>query len=95
MKLPDIDRVSIVTLLLIPLAYVTVGAVLFMPDYTVELRAMVIGAIVGKLVPDIISYYFDSTAREAKKAEEQAKQPTPQVEVPAQTIDAIPPEKGA
>lgn len=89
MKLPEIDRVSIVTVLLIPLAYLVVCAVLF-TDYSDELKAMVIGAIVGKLVPDIVSYYFDSTAREAKKAEEQAKQPTPQVEVPAQTIDALP-----
>lgn len=91
MKLPEIDRVSIVTLLLIPLAYITVGTVLFL-DYPIELKAMVIGAIVGKLIPDIVSYYYDSTAREAKKAEEQAKSPTPQVEVPAQTIDAIPPQ---
>lgn len=90
--IPKMERVTGITLLLIPLAYLTVGAVLFM-DYPVELKAMVIGAIVGKLVPDIVSYYFDSTAREAKKAEEVAKQPMPQVDVPAQTIDVAPPDK--
>jgi len=95
MKFPQLrlNSVTGITLLLLPLGYMVVYAVLFTEGYTTELRAMVIGAIVGKLVPDIVSYWLDSTAREAKKAEEVAKQPTPQVEVPAQTLDAIPEKK--
>lgn len=90
--MPKVDKVTGVTVSLIPLAYIVVCAVMFMPGWPPEIRGAVVGSILTKVLPDIVSYYFDSTAREAKKAEEQAKQPMPQVEVPAQTIDAIPPK---
>lgn len=94
-KFPVFDKVTGISLLLAPLAYMVVYAVLFTDRYTEQLQTVVVTAILAKLLPDMASYWFDSNAREAKKAEDQAKQPTPQVDVPAQTIDVARPDADA
>lgn len=60
----------VVTLLLLPLVYMTVGAVLFTDKFSDDMKAMVIGAVIsGLLVGALTSYWFGTSASSARKTE--------------------------
>jgi hypothetical protein len=67
-------------------------AIFFVPGAGEQLKTIYTQSILLGLAA-VTGYYFNSSADQAKKAEEAAKRPMPQVEVPEQTLDAIPPER--
>jgi hypothetical protein len=91
MKMPEVDKVTVISAALLGLVYAVVIAVLFVPGSSDDLKTIVVQSVLLALAA-LTGYWLNSSADVAKKAEEQAKQPTPQVDVPAQTIDAIPPK---
>lgn len=63
------DRVTGITLVLVPLIYMVVYAVLFTPNYSEQIKTVVITAIMGALLMGILGYWLDTSAREARKDE--------------------------
>jgi muramidase (phage lysozyme) len=60
----------LVTLLLVPLVYIALYAVLFREGFTPEIKAMVLGAIFGGLLTGgITAYWFGTSASSARKTE--------------------------
>lgn len=65
----------LVTLLLMPVIYAAVYAVLFTPGFSDDMRAMALGAIFGGLMTGALSsYWFGTSASSARKTELQAQQ---------------------
>lgn len=63
----------LVTLLLMPVIYAAVYAVLFTPGFSDDMRAMALGAIFGGLMTGALSsYWFGTSASSARKTELQA-----------------------
>lgn len=68
MKFPSaLAPVTGVTLALVPLIYLVVIAVLFLPGYSEQLRTVVVTAVLSGLLGAIYGYWLDSSAKEAKK----------------------------
>ncbi len=65
--MPQLAPVTGITLILIPLAYIVVAIVLISDKFTSDLKAMVVGGIMAKTLPDIVSYWLNSSADVAKK----------------------------
>ena len=65
----------LVTLLMMPIIYSATYAVLFMPGFSDDMRAMALGAIFGGLMTGAISsFWFGTSASSARKTELQAQQ---------------------
>jgi positive regulator of sigma E activity len=58
-----------ITVLLLPLVYMTLGAVLFRDVFTAELRAMVVGAIMTGALGGVVAYWFNTTFGSARKTD--------------------------
>jgi muramidase (phage lysozyme) len=58
-----------ITVLLLPLVYITVGAVLFTDDWTSETRAMVVAAVISGVLGAITGYWLGTSFSSSKKDE--------------------------
>lgn len=58
-----------VTIMLLPLVYMTVGAVLFTEDWTSETRAMVVAAVISGVLGAITGYWLGTSFSSSKKDE--------------------------
>ncbi len=96
-KPPMLDKVTGVTLALIPLVYLVVIAVLFLPGYSEQLRTVVVTAVLSGLLGAIYGYWLDSSAKEAKKDSPDAPGATTTTTISGTTdippIPEIPPVK--
>jgi hypothetical protein len=59
-----------ITVLLLPLVYMALGAVLFKEGFSDDMKAMVLGAVFGGLLTGgVTSYWFGTSASSARKTE--------------------------
>lgn len=58
-----------VTLALLPLVYLVVGAVLFLDGWTAEIRAMVVSSVISIVLGGVSGYYLGTSYGSQKKTE--------------------------
>jgi adenine/guanine phosphoribosyltransferase-like PRPP-binding protein len=66
-----------VTAALLPLVYMTVGAVLFLDKFSDDMRAMVIGTVVSGTLAAIVAYWLGSSFGSARKTDMMAAKEAP------------------